>query len=78
MARVLDNWPDIERRRSKLRPWLDGQIHELRHGEDFESKPGTLRSGLQAQAKRLGGRARTRHVVRNGHDFVVVQFLTDR
>jgi hypothetical protein len=36
--------------------WLDGQIWELKSGEDFDGKPTNFRSVALAQARNRGGR----------------------
>jgi len=77
MARRLDSFPMQTGSRYPWDEWLDGNAWELLPGEDFSSKATTLRSNAQIQAKKRGGRARSRAVVNNGREAVVIQFVRD-
>lgn len=73
MAEVLDEF-DFRNGGSSLYPWdewFDGRIRRLRQGEDFVTDPRTMRTALQARARKRGGRART-HVK---GDSVTFQFF---
>lgn len=71
MAKVLDEF-DFEasqRRDSKFDEFLDGRIHELEEGDDFEvDGQDKVRRGLHGRATVLGKRAVIR---RNGGNIVV-------
>ena len=75
MARRLDNFPA---RPSTARypwdEWLDGSPWELVRGDDFQAKAATFRANAQTQAKRRGGRVRSRATDVNGREAVVIQF----
>jgi hypothetical protein len=77
MARVLSTFPAATtlQRRYPWDEWLDGQPWELDEHEDFKCKPNTLRANAQIQAKRRGGRVRTRLLTRDGRIVIVMQFL---
>jgi hypothetical protein len=71
----LDKFPEVvSASRYAWHEILDGSVYELARGEDFESKPATFISNARAQAKRRGGTARCRAVVRDGREFVLVQY----
>jgi hypothetical protein len=75
MARQLEAFP--ERPSTARYPWdqwLDGHPWELIRGEDFQAKPGTFRTNAQTQAKKRGGRVRSRALDVNGREAVVIQF----
>ena len=74
MARRLDSFPAARGARYPWDEWLDGGVWELIHREDFTSKPTTFRANAQLQAKKRGGRARTKGMAVNGRDAVVIQF----
>jgi hypothetical protein len=58
--------------------WLDGEIWELVPGEDFDGKPTNFRSAAIAQARRRGGRVKTRRLKRDdGTERMYIQFLRD-
>jgi hypothetical protein len=77
MARRLDSFPVQAGSRYPWDEWLDGDAWELVPGEDFQSKPTTLRSNAQLQAKKRNGRMRSRLVTNNGREVVVIQFVRD-
>lgn len=55
MAQVLQEWPSISRTRQSKYPWsewTDGEIWQVRKGEDFTSDVKTFVQGLYAYAKR--------------------------
>ena len=77
MPRKLDSFPEQPQRRYDWNTLLDGQPWELMKGEDFDSKPSTIRANAQLQARKRGGRVRTRHLKDNGRESVVLQFVRD-
>jgi hypothetical protein len=77
MARRLDSFPAQTGSRYPWDEWLDGNPWELVPGEDFASKSSTLRANAQIQAKKRNGRTRSRTVVNNGREAVVIQFVRD-
>jgi hypothetical protein len=58
--------------------WLDGQIWELKSGEDFDGKPTNFRSVALAQARNRGGRVKT-HLQKqeDGSARMYLQFIRD-
>ncbi len=74
MARRLDAFPAPTGARYPWEEWLDGGVWELVRGADFTSKPSTFRATVQTQAKKRGGRARSKAVTVDGRDAVVIQF----
>jgi hypothetical protein len=75
MARILDSFPALpSQARHPWNEWLDGQVWRLEHGEDFQAKSRTFVQNARAQAKRRGGRVKTRFLVENGRESVVLQF----
>jgi hypothetical protein len=76
MARRLDSFPTTGSR-YPWDEWLDGNPWELIPGEDFSSKSSTLRANAQVQAKKRNGRTRSRAVVNDGRETVVIQFVRD-
>lgn len=57
MAEILDTWPTITRTRQSRYPWSEwtnGQIWQVKAGEDFESNIKTFVQGLYAYGKRHG------------------------
>lgn len=74
MARRLDEFPAAAGSRYPWDEWLDGSVWELVPGDDFTAKPATFRSIAQAQAKKRGGRIRTKAVEMDGRDALVIQF----
>jgi hypothetical protein len=77
MARRLDSFPTQHGSRYPWDEWLDGNPWELIPGEDFASKSSTLRANAQLQAKKRNGRTRSRAVVNDGREAVVIQFVRD-
>jgi hypothetical protein len=75
MARRLDTFPAASSARYPWDEWLDGSVWELVRGDDFHAKPTTFRSNAQTQAKRRGGRARTKAAETGGREAVVLQFV---
>ena len=53
---------------------FEAKVWELVQGEDFQSKMASFRSNAQYQAKRRGGRARTKLVDAAGREAVAIQF----
>jgi len=75
MARVIDTFPAPKTTsRYPWDEWLDGQIRELVAGEDFTSKPETLRQNAALQAQKRGGRAKTRLLDDGEQKVIVLQF----
>lgn len=74
MARRLEGFPAATGARYPWDEWLDGSVWELIRGSDFQSKTPTFRANAQLQAKKRGGRARTKKVEVDGREAVVVQF----
>jgi hypothetical protein len=59
-------------------PWdelLNGDVWELVSGDDFQSRPATVISNARNQARRRGGRVRTRLFVEDGRTRVVLQYV---
>lgn len=74
MARKLESFPSAALARYPWDEWLDGSVWELVRGEDFQSKMATFRANAQLQAKRRGGRVRTKLVDAAGREAVAIQF----
>jgi hypothetical protein len=74
MARRLDSFPANSGARYPWDEWLDGSIWELVRGADFGAKTATFRANVQVQAKKRGGRARSRALTVDGSEAVVIQF----
>jgi hypothetical protein len=74
MARRLDSFPATTGARYPWDEWLDGSPWELVPGEDFDSKTSTFRANAQIQAKKRGGRARSRATISDGRAAVIIQF----
>lgn len=69
MAEVLDQWPTIQRTRQSRYPWdqwTNGQIWQVREGDDFESNLKTFVQGLYAYGKRHGLKVEVRTDPANG------------
>jgi hypothetical protein len=77
MARTLDAFPLKVQSRYPWNRWLDGQVWELKHGEDFRGKSETFRTNAKHQARRRGGNVRTARLEREGAMYVVVQFYRE-
>lgn len=76
MARTLDRFPSMPGRTQH--PWseyLDGRVWELTPGEDFTAKVPTFKASAQAQAKKRGGRVRTRTLREGDRETLVIQFV---
>lgn len=75
MARRLDSFPAPVGARYPWDEWLDGSVWELVRGDDFSSRTSTLRANAQIQAKKRGGRVRSKSAkVPDGREAVVIQF----
>lgn len=74
MARKLDTFPSVTGARYPWDEWLDGSVWELVRGDDFQAKMATFRANTQVQAKRRGGRVRSRAVDATDREGVVIQF----
>jgi hypothetical protein len=78
MARRLDAFPPGSGARYPWNEWLDGGAWELVRGEDFHSKLSTLRANAQVQARKRGGRTRSKTLTtQDGREAVVIQFRRD-
>jgi hypothetical protein len=76
MARRLDTFPVPKgNARYPWGDWLNGDPWELRKGEDYTAQSSTLRANAATQARRRGGRVRTRLLTDGGVERVVVQFV---
>ena len=77
MARKLSDWPeDLPVRSAQRYPvdqWFDGSVWELTKGVDFTCKVQSLRTALQAHAKKTHGSLRTA-LMEDGKR-IVVQFV---
>ena len=75
MAHTLDDFPAPDSHFA-WDEWLDGQVWELRAGEDFDAAmPATFRQAAKRQARARGGHARTRLLEREGREVIVLQFV---
>lgn len=74
MARRLEVFPAATGARYPWDEWLDGSAWELIRGDDFKSKPSTFRANAQTQARKRGGRVRSRALDRAGREALVIQF----
>ena len=74
MARKLDSFPAATGSRYPWDEWLDGGVWELVRETDYASKTATFRANVQIQAKKRGGRARSKAVVVDGREAVIIQF----
>jgi hypothetical protein len=74
VARKLESFPAATGARYPWDEWLDGSVWELVRGVDFHAKATTFRTNAQIQAKKRGGRVRSKAVEAGGHEAVVIQF----
>jgi hypothetical protein len=74
MARKLEAFPAAAGSRYPWDEWLDGNVWELVRGEDFQAKLTTFRANAQGQAKKRGGRVRSKAADADGRDTLVIQF----
>lgn len=79
MAQRVEAFPELTQSRYPWGEWLDGSVWELVIGDDFKGKPSTFRSVALAQAKKRGGRVRTRFIRgQNGaSDRMYIQYMAD-
>lgn len=79
MARKVDVFPAApDSSRYPWDEWLDGDVWELVHGEDFKGRPNTFRSNARNQAKRRNGKIRARILKEEGQaDKLYIQYYTD-
>ena len=54
--------------------WLNGDVLQLRAGEDFTCQATTLVQSARSQAEKRGGTVRTRHLRDDDGESVVIQF----
>ena len=62
MAKILDQFPATSRVRESMYPWhiwLDGRIHGLTRGEDYQTSTASMQAQVGSAAKRHGVRYRT-------------------
>jgi hypothetical protein len=79
MPRVLDNFPALKgQTRYPWDEWLDGRVWALTVGEDFNAKVNTLKANAQLQAKKRGGRIRTRLLEDGDKQTLVIEFRPSR
>lgn len=72
MAKRLESFPSLpSQSRYPWDEWLDGQPWEVRPGEDFDSRASTFVGNARLQARRRGGKIRTRNL---GDGGLVIQF----
>ena len=79
MARRVKAFPEsVRATKYPWADWLDGQIWELKAGDDFDGKPTNFRSVALAQARKRGGRVKT-HVqkLEDGSARLYLQFFRD-
>lgn len=74
MARTLEQFPTLATQRYPWAEWLNGEVWQLFKGEDYTSKSSTVLSNARTQAKRLGGAVRTRTLVEEGRESLVIQY----
>jgi hypothetical protein len=77
MAKVLTEFPTtayVRESKYNSKPWFDGQIWQLVHGEDFKVPQHQLRSALVKIAKGRGGEMIFRKIDENN---IVVQFVKE-
>lgn len=73
MAQKIDKWPESVSTGYPWDEWLDGSIWKLKAGEDFKAKMHTFRSNAGTQARKRGGKLRSRKVEENGDEYIVMQ-----
>jgi hypothetical protein len=79
MAQRVDQFPDQPSK--SIYPWddwLDGAVWELEAGTDFRGTSSTFRSVAIVQARKRGGKVRTRLIrstVANTDDKLYIQFF---
>jgi hypothetical protein len=74
MPRKLTVFPAGANRRYPWEQWLNGEIWQLFSGEDYFCTTRTLMTNSRSQAKRLGGKVRTRILSEGGRESIVIQF----
>ena len=75
MARKLESFPAPFGTRYPWGEWLDGSDWELVRGDDYNSRTSSLRANAQIQAKKRGGRVRSKSAkVPDGREAIVIQF----
>jgi hypothetical protein len=76
VAQILQEWPTIQRTRTSKYPWdswTNGEIWQVRAGEDFQSNVKTFVQGLYAYAKRHGMKVEVR--ADSDNDFAAFRFI---
>ena len=76
MGEILDEFSFVGGPRGKYPwdEWLDGRIHRLQRGEDFEPSAQTFRGPCHFAAKQRGGQVRTKC---DGTESIVIQFFRE-
>jgi hypothetical protein len=76
MPKVLEKFPAANSTRYAWDDLLDGRPWELTAGEDFNGRVETFRANASLQARKRGGKVRTRHLKSDdGPDRLVVMFV---
>jgi hypothetical protein len=79
MARTMEHFPAPRgMSRYDWSSWLDGRVWELIPSEDFAAKVSTFKQMAQTQARKRGGRIRTRLLERDGRQTLVMQFVAEQ
>src|SRR5689334_9749015 len=74
--RILDEFPPVKgQTRYAWDEFLDGRPREFVVGEDFTSKVTTFRANAQTQAKKRGGRVRSRLLRDGERQLLLLQFV---
>lgn len=75
MPKTLDKFPAAGgQARYPWDEWLNGQVWELRQGEDYNAKSATFLQNARSQGDKRGGRIRTRQFTDETPERVVIQF----
>jgi hypothetical protein len=75
MAQRIDEWPKSLSTGYPWDEWLDGSIWKLKADEDFKAKVQTFRSNAGTQARKRGGKIRSRLFREdNGDEYLIIQF----
>ena len=79
MARRVKAFPEpVRASKYPWADWLDGEIWELKSGEDFDGKPTNFRSVALAQARNRGGKVKTHlRKLDDGSARMYLQFYRD-
>ena len=78
MARRVEVFPALgARSQYPWDEWLDGSAWELEVGVDFKANTRTFRSSAITQAKKRGGKIRTRMLRDDGRELFYVQYYEE-